>query len=95
MLGPSLTIPIVNGELTLGTWQQIMLLERGMMNEFMRARLTTELALPDMNAGANTRSVLRAAVLLLVALSSGCVLVGWKCRQAQKRGEVTALSSPW
>ena len=27
MLGPSLTIPIVNGELTLGTWQQIMLLE--------------------------------------------------------------------
>jgi secondary thiamine-phosphate synthase enzyme len=27
MLGPSLTIPIVGGELTLGTWQQIMLLE--------------------------------------------------------------------
>ena len=27
MLGPSLTIPIVDGELTLGTWQQIMLLE--------------------------------------------------------------------
>jgi secondary thiamine-phosphate synthase enzyme len=27
MLGPSLTIPIVDGVLTLGTWQQIMLLE--------------------------------------------------------------------
>ena len=27
MLGPSLTIPIVDGELTLGRWQQIMLLE--------------------------------------------------------------------
>ena len=27
LLGPSLTIPIVDGELTLGTWQQIMLLE--------------------------------------------------------------------
>jgi secondary thiamine-phosphate synthase enzyme len=27
MLGPSLTIPIADGELTLGTWQQIMLLE--------------------------------------------------------------------
>ena len=27
MLGPSLTIPIVDGALTLGTWQQIMLLE--------------------------------------------------------------------
>ena len=26
-LGPSLTIPIVDGALTLGTWQQIMLLE--------------------------------------------------------------------
>jgi secondary thiamine-phosphate synthase enzyme len=27
MLGPSLTIPIVDGELTLGTWQQVLLLE--------------------------------------------------------------------
>jgi secondary thiamine-phosphate synthase enzyme len=27
LLGPSLTIPIVDGELTLGTWQQIILLE--------------------------------------------------------------------
>ncbi|HVL70206.1 MAG TPA: secondary thiamine-phosphate synthase enzyme YjbQ [Vicinamibacterales bacterium] len=27
LLGPSLTIPVVDGELTLGTWQQIMLLE--------------------------------------------------------------------
>lgn len=27
MLGPSLTIPVVEGELTLGTWQQILLLE--------------------------------------------------------------------
>ena len=27
LLGPSLTVPIVNGSLTLGTWQQIMLLE--------------------------------------------------------------------
>jgi secondary thiamine-phosphate synthase enzyme len=27
MLGPSITIPIVDGELTLGTWQQVMLLE--------------------------------------------------------------------
>ena len=27
MIGPSLTIPIVNGELTLGTWQQIVLIE--------------------------------------------------------------------
>jgi secondary thiamine-phosphate synthase enzyme len=27
MLGPSLTIPIEDGQLTLGTWQQIMLLE--------------------------------------------------------------------
>ena len=27
LLGPSLTVPIVDGELTLGTWQQIMLLE--------------------------------------------------------------------
>jgi secondary thiamine-phosphate synthase enzyme len=27
MLGPSLTIPIVDGQLTLGTWQQVMLLE--------------------------------------------------------------------
>ena len=27
MLGPSLTIPIVDSSLTLGTWQQIMLLE--------------------------------------------------------------------
>ena len=27
LLGPSLTIPIVDGKLTLGTWQQIMLLE--------------------------------------------------------------------
>jgi secondary thiamine-phosphate synthase enzyme len=27
LLGPSLTIPIVDGALTLGTWQQIMLLE--------------------------------------------------------------------
>jgi secondary thiamine-phosphate synthase enzyme len=27
LLGPSLTIPIVEGQLTLGTWQQIMLLE--------------------------------------------------------------------
>jgi secondary thiamine-phosphate synthase enzyme len=27
MLGPSLAVPVVDGELTLGTWQQIMLLE--------------------------------------------------------------------
>jgi secondary thiamine-phosphate synthase enzyme len=27
LLGPSLTIPIVDGQLALGTWQQIMLLE--------------------------------------------------------------------
>ena len=27
LLGPSLTVPFVNGELTLGTWQQIMLVE--------------------------------------------------------------------
>jgi secondary thiamine-phosphate synthase enzyme len=27
LLGPSITIPIVDGALTLGTWQQIMLLE--------------------------------------------------------------------
>ena len=27
MLGPALTVPIADGELTLGTWQQIMLLE--------------------------------------------------------------------
>ena len=27
LLGPSLMVPIVNGELVLGTWQQIMLLE--------------------------------------------------------------------
>lgn len=27
LLGPSLTIPFVSGELTLGTWQQIMLIE--------------------------------------------------------------------
>jgi secondary thiamine-phosphate synthase enzyme len=27
LLGPSLTIPFVDGELTLGTWQQILLLE--------------------------------------------------------------------
>ena len=27
LLGPSITIPIVNGTLSLGTWQQIMLLE--------------------------------------------------------------------
>ena len=27
LLGPSLTVPVVDGALTLGTWQQIMLLE--------------------------------------------------------------------
>jgi secondary thiamine-phosphate synthase enzyme len=27
LIGPSLTVPIVEGELTLGTWQQIVLLE--------------------------------------------------------------------
>jgi secondary thiamine-phosphate synthase enzyme len=27
LLGPSLTVPIVDGQLTLGTWQQIMVLE--------------------------------------------------------------------
>ena len=27
LLGPSLTVPIVNGRLPLGTWQQVMLLE--------------------------------------------------------------------
>src|SRR5881394_1251003 len=27
LLGPSLSVPIVDGKLTLGTWQQIMLLE--------------------------------------------------------------------
>lgn len=27
LLGPSLTIPFIDGQLTLGTWQQIMLLE--------------------------------------------------------------------
>lgn len=27
LMGPSLTVPFVNGTLTLGTWQQIMLLE--------------------------------------------------------------------
>ena len=27
LLGPSLTIPVVSGELTLGTWQQIILIE--------------------------------------------------------------------
>jgi secondary thiamine-phosphate synthase enzyme len=27
LLGPSLTVPFVDGALTLGTWQQIMLLE--------------------------------------------------------------------
>ena len=27
LLGPSLTIPFVEGALTLGTWQQIMLIE--------------------------------------------------------------------
>lgn len=27
MLGPSLSVPVVDGELTLGTWQQVMLLE--------------------------------------------------------------------
>jgi secondary thiamine-phosphate synthase enzyme len=27
LVGPSLTVPVVDGQLTLGTWQQIMLLE--------------------------------------------------------------------
>jgi thiamine phosphate synthase YjbQ (UPF0047 family) len=27
LLGPTLTVPFVDGALTLGTWQQIMLLE--------------------------------------------------------------------
>jgi secondary thiamine-phosphate synthase enzyme len=27
LVGPSLTVPIINGKLTLGTWQQIVLLE--------------------------------------------------------------------
>jgi secondary thiamine-phosphate synthase enzyme len=27
LLGPSVTVPVVNGELALGTWQQVMLLE--------------------------------------------------------------------
>ena len=27
LLGPSLTVPVVNGELTLGTWQQIVFLD--------------------------------------------------------------------
>ena len=27
LLGPSLTVPVIDGSLTLGTWQQIMLLE--------------------------------------------------------------------
>ena len=27
LLGPSLTVPFVDGTLTLGTWQQIMLIE--------------------------------------------------------------------
>jgi secondary thiamine-phosphate synthase enzyme len=27
LLGPSLTVPVVNGELALGTWQQIVLIE--------------------------------------------------------------------
>jgi secondary thiamine-phosphate synthase enzyme len=27
LLGPSITVPLVDGALTLGTWQQIMLLE--------------------------------------------------------------------
>ena len=27
LIGPSLTVPIINGRLTLGTWQQIVLLE--------------------------------------------------------------------
>ena len=27
LLGPSLTVPIVNGQLTLGTWQQIILID--------------------------------------------------------------------
>ena len=27
LLGPSLTVPIVNGQLTLGTWQQIVLID--------------------------------------------------------------------
>jgi secondary thiamine-phosphate synthase enzyme len=27
LIGPSLTVPIINGKLTLGTWQQIVLLE--------------------------------------------------------------------
>jgi len=27
LVGPSLTVPIMNGKLTLGTWQQIVLLE--------------------------------------------------------------------
>jgi secondary thiamine-phosphate synthase enzyme len=27
LLGPSVTVPFANGELALGTWQQIMLLE--------------------------------------------------------------------
>jgi len=27
LLGPSLTIPVINGDLALGTWQQIMLIE--------------------------------------------------------------------
>lgn len=38
LLGPSLTIPIVDGALTLGTWQQIMLLEfdtRGRQREIV------------------------------------------------------------
>ena len=46
LLGPSLTIPIVDGELTLGTWQQIMLLEfdtRPRSREIVVQIITSEL----------------------------------------------------
>lgn len=48
LLGPSLTVPIVDGKLTLGTWQQVMLLEcdtrprrRELVIQILGERLTT------------------------------------------------------
>jgi len=39
-IGPSLTVPVVDGEMTLGTWQSIVLVDTNVDNRSRRVRLS-------------------------------------------------------
>ena len=51
-----------------------------------------EIALTDMRINLRSLAVLSAGLAVVAALSSGCALAGWACRQGQESGDVVTLS---